>query len=122
MPCPNIGDGKEDFLHLAKPHNVDVSIELKDWLFALEGPDGTDDRWQGCDNVDVSREERSWHMAFQSLHMAAKSKPEPGSGINCKEKSNGVSRYPLESVIVSISCFCLYILSSSVKGFSAHRG
>ncbi|KAK4752866.1 hypothetical protein SAY87_021664 [Trapa incisa] len=95
-------DGREDFLHLSKPHNVDVTIELKDWLFALEGPNEMVDTWQDCGHADVSREERSWHMTFQSLQMSAKSKTEHRSGMNYKEKLNGVSKYPLESVIIGI--------------------
>lgn len=102
LPCPNIGDGRENFLHLAKPHKVDVSVELKDWLFALEDPKEMAETCQDYGHAYVSREERSWHMMFQSLQMVAKSKPEHRSGMNCKEKSNGVSKYPLESVIVSI--------------------
>ncbi|KAK4795015.1 hypothetical protein SAY86_013009 [Trapa natans] len=95
-------DGKKDFLHFSKPHNVDVSVELKDWLFALEGPNEMVDTWQDCGHTDVSREERSWHVTFQSLHMAAKSKTDHRNGMNYKEKSNGVSKYPLESVIIGI--------------------
>ncbi|XP_031379803.1 uncharacterized protein LOC116194995 isoform X1 [Punica granatum] len=95
-------NGKEDFLHLARPDDVDVSVELKDWLFALEGPEEMTDRWEDYDHADVCREERSWHMMFQRLQIAAKSKLEHGHGMNCNENSNGMSRYPLESVIVSI--------------------
>lgn len=86
---------------MAKPENVDVTVELKDWLFALEGPEQIPERWQQYDNPNhagVDREERSWHMSFQSLQVAGKSDPKQWA--NCKEKYV-MRKYPIESVTVS---------------------
>lgn len=55
--------------------------------------------WQYNDLTDVGREERSWHTSFKRLRIEAKS--ESKNGISCKERSNPLWKFPLESVIVS---------------------
>ncbi|KAI3410626.1 Chorein_N domain-containing protein [Psidium guajava] len=94
------GDGKDNgFLHSAKPDNFDMSVELNDWLFALEGPQEMGESWQ-FNLTDVGREERSWHTSFKSLRIEAKS--ECKNGISCKERSNPARKFPLELVIIDI--------------------
>ncbi|XP_030441273.1 uncharacterized protein LOC115663413 isoform X1 [Syzygium oleosum] len=94
-------DGKDNgFLHSAKPDNFDISVELKDWLFALEGPQEMAESWQYNDLTDVGREERSWHTSFKCLRIEAKS--ESKNGISCKQRSNPAWKLPLESVIIDI--------------------
>lgn len=88
------------FLDSAKPDNFDISVELKDWLFALEGPQEMAESWQYNDLTDVGREERSWHTSFKSLRIEAKSVSK--HEISCKERSNPAWKFPLESVIVDI--------------------
>ncbi|EPS59717.1 hypothetical protein M569_15088, partial [Genlisea aurea] len=64
-------DGKQSsLLHLGVPDDVDVSVELKDWLFALEGAQEVFDSLYARDS---SREERSWHATFRSLKVKAES-------------------------------------------------
>ncbi|GER42402.1 UHRF1-binding protein 1-like [Striga asiatica] len=73
----NMEDGKEkELLHLGAPDDVDVSVELKDWLFALEGAQEMEDRF----SEDYQREERSWHTTFRSVHIKAKSSPKHAAG------------------------------------------
>ncbi|KAL6999390.1 hypothetical protein U1Q18_000551 [Sarracenia purpurea var. burkii] len=85
------------FLHLGPPDDVDLSIELKDWLFALEGAQNNGEGWC-CE--DLGREERCWHTTFQSLQVRAKSSPK--HVVNGKEKSHGLQRYPVELVTVGV--------------------
>ncbi|XP_019453650.1 PREDICTED: uncharacterized protein LOC109355138 isoform X1 [Lupinus angustifolius] len=69
-------EGKETgFPHLKKPDNVDVTIELRDWLFALEGAQEMAESWWFSSHEDVRREERFWHTTFHSLQLNAKSSP-----------------------------------------------
>jgi hypothetical protein len=54
------------------PDDIDVSIvsiELRNWLFALEGTDEVGYYFShGGDRI--SREEKCWHSTFRSLHMS----------------------------------------------------
>ena len=92
------GDGKENgLLHLGKPDDVDVSIELKNWLFALEGAQEMAESWWFSDHEHVGREERCWHTTFQSLRVQAKSSPK---NLMNGSKSYGMKKYPVELVTV----------------------
>ncbi|XVF04000.1 hypothetical protein REPUB_Repub05bG0042600 [Reevesia pubescens] len=96
-----LGGMKDDsFLHLGMPDDVDVSIELQDWLFALEGVQEMAERWWFEKEEVLGREQRCWHTTFRSLQVKAKSSPKDlpnGKGI-----SNGIHRYPVELVTVSV--------------------
>lgn len=97
------GDGKGNgLLNLGKPDDVDVSIELKDWLFALEGEQEMVERWWFHNDENIGREERCWHTTFQSLQVKAKSSPE--QLLNGKGKSQKTQKYPLELITVSTLC------------------
>ncbi|CAK7338352.1 unnamed protein product [Dovyalis caffra] len=94
-------DGKVDgVLHLGMPNDVDVCIEFKDWLFALEGAQEMADRRWFYNHEDVGREERCWHTLFQSLQVKAKSSPK--NELNGKEKPNRKLKYPVELVTVGV--------------------
>ncbi|KAL3576783.1 hypothetical protein D5086_022066, partial [Populus alba] len=89
-------DGKDGVVHLGIPDDVDVCIEFKDWLFALEGAQEMADRWCFYNHEDVGREERCWHTSFQSLLVKAKSGPK-------KERNGkGKLKYPVELVTVGV--------------------
>ncbi|XP_024027440.1 uncharacterized protein LOC21395142 [Morus notabilis] len=93
------GDGKEsDLMHLGKPDDVDVSIELRNWLFALEGAQEMAERWWFSDHERVGREERCWHTTFENLRVRAKSSPK----ILRNGKSHGIKEYPVELVTVGV--------------------
>lgn len=97
----NSEDGKESsFLQLGKSDDIDVSIELKDWLFALEGEQEMAERWWFHNHEDVGREERCWHTTFQSLRVKAKSSPK--HELNGKGKSQEMQKYPVELVTVGV--------------------
>ncbi|OMP04511.1 UHRF1-binding protein 1-like protein [Corchorus olitorius] len=95
-----LGGAKNDsLLHLGMPDDVDVSIELQDWLFALEGVQEMAENWW-FDKEVLSREQRCWHTTFRSLQVKAKSSPKDvpnGKGI-----SHGMQRYPVELVTVGV--------------------
>ncbi|XP_022716959.1 uncharacterized protein LOC111275722 isoform X2 [Durio zibethinus] len=95
-----VGGVKDDsFLHLGMPDDVDVFIELQDWLFALEGVQEVAERWWN-EKEALGREQRCWHTTFRSLQIKAKSSPKDvrnGNGI-----SHGMQRYPVELVTVSV--------------------
>ncbi|GAU41308.1 hypothetical protein TSUD_93880, partial [Trifolium subterraneum] len=93
-------EGKEtSFPHLKKPDNVDVTIELRDWLFALEGAQDIAKRWWFSSKEDIGREQRCWHTTFHSLLVNAKSSPKkvPGG----KAQSHRI-QFPLELVAVGV--------------------
>ncbi|XP_038904052.1 uncharacterized protein LOC120090451 isoform X2 [Benincasa hispida] len=95
------GDGKESpLLQLGKPDDVDISIELKNWLFALEGAQEVAERWWFYNTNNAGREERCWHTSFQSFRVKAQSRPKDlhvAKGNSC-----GTQQYPVELVIVSV--------------------
>ncbi|KAJ4726148.1 UHRF1-binding protein 1-like [Melia azedarach] len=89
------GDGKDALMHLGLPDDVDVCVELKDWLFALEGAEEMAERRWFYNQEDVGREERCWHTTFQCVRVKAK------SSLN-QEKPHGTQKYPVELVTVSV--------------------
>ncbi|KAF8391482.1 hypothetical protein HHK36_023787 [Tetracentron sinense] len=87
------------FLDLGKPDDVEVSIELKDWLFALEGAQEMAESWWFYKHEDVSREERCWHTTFQSLQVRAKCSPKH---VLNGTKSHDAQKSSLEFVTVGV--------------------
>ncbi|KAM1057309.1 hypothetical protein ACFX2A_031268 [Malus domestica] len=95
------GDGRESgVLHLGKPDDVDMSVEFKNWLFALEGEREIAERWWFDNHEDVQREERCWHTTFHNLHVKAKSGPK--HMLNGNGKSYRTQKYPVELVTVGV--------------------
>ncbi|GAV60853.1 Chorein_N domain-containing protein [Cephalotus follicularis] len=86
------------FLYLEKPDDVDITIEFKDWLFALEG---AQEMAEWLQNHDVDREERCWHTTFQSLQVKAKSSPK--HSLTGDTKLLKKQRYPVELVAVGVA-------------------
>ncbi|KAI9083050.1 hypothetical protein K1719_034954 [Acacia pycnantha] len=94
-------DGKEsNFLHLKKPDDVDVAVELRDWLFALEGAQEMAESWWFSSHEDVGRVERCWHTTFNSLRVHAKSSPTDVS--NGRTQSNGTQQFPIQLITVGV--------------------
>ncbi|XP_010466275.1 PREDICTED: uncharacterized protein LOC104746489 [Camelina sativa] len=90
------GDG---FPHLGRPDDIDVSVELRDWLFALEGREGVGTHI--LNNEDIGREERCWHTNFRTFRVIAKSTPKNVDS-NGTENKYDAHRYPVDSIIVSV--------------------
>ncbi|VFR01283.1 unnamed protein product [Cuscuta campestris] len=95
-------DGGKDsgILQFGTPDDLDVSIELKDWLFALEGAEESAERWRLHNHQDSSREERSWHASFQSIRVKAKGSPKQMG--NRSSRLCGKLKHPVELVTVSV--------------------
>lgn len=93
------GDGNDNvLLHLGTPDDVDLTIELKDWLFALEGAQSNaEGQWLHNDE-GIGREERCWHATFENLQMKAKSSPK--HVVTVKENSHRLHNYPVELLTV----------------------
>ncbi|XP_068644395.1 uncharacterized protein [Aristolochia californica] len=91
------GGGLSD---LGKPDDVDISIELRNWLFALEGAKEIEEGWCSNNGINVSREERCWHTTFQSLQVKAKNNPKNVSSNAGKLYS--IQKYPVEHITVSV--------------------
>lgn len=93
------GGGKgSGVLHFEKPDDVDISVELKNWLFVLEGEREMVEKWWFNNHEDVGREERCWHTSFQNLQVKAKSIPK----YLMSGKSRKTQKYPVELVTVRI--------------------
>ncbi|MCD7463908.1 hypothetical protein HAX54_051685 [Datura stramonium] len=93
-------DGKDTGrLQLETPDDVDISIEFKDWLFALEGAQEEAESWWFCDHEDSLREERCWHTTFQNICVKASSSKHETNGSG---KLSGKKRLPLELITVGM--------------------
>lgn len=101
-------DGKDTGrLQLETPDDVDISIEFKDWLFALEGAQEAAEKWWFCDHEDSIREERCWHTTFRNICVKASSSKHVTDG---SRKLSGKKRYPLELITVStLFLLCNYL-------------
>lgn len=97
----SIREGKETgFPHLKKPDDVDVTIELRDWLFALEGVQDMAERWWFSSHEDEGREESCWHTSFHSLQLNAKSSP--NNVPDGKRQLQRIQHHPIEVVTVGV--------------------
>ncbi|KAK7342552.1 hypothetical protein VNO80_25507 [Phaseolus coccineus] len=92
------------FSNLKKPDTVDVTIELRDWLFALEGAQEMAKRWW-FSTYDANREERCWHTTFHTVRVNAKSCPKKAP--ERKAQSQRIQLYPVELVTVKTWTFFL---------------
>ncbi|MED6159538.1 hypothetical protein PIB30_043179 [Stylosanthes scabra] len=93
--------GKQtNFPKLKKPDNVDINIELRDWLFALEGAQKMAEGCTLSSPENISREERCWHTTFQRLQVIVKNSPKnvPGG----KAPPHKKQLYPVQRVTVGI--------------------
>ncbi|KAL2943873.1 ATP synthase subunit beta [Bienertia sinuspersici] len=89
--------GHDSFLaHLRTPNDVDVSVDLKNWLFALEGTHDVlgSSLLDYCENAN--REDRCWHTIFKSLKIKATNSPK--DGVN----SSGIHVYPVELITIGV--------------------
>ncbi|KAJ1393166.1 Vacuolar protein sorting-associated protein 13, N-terminal domain [Sesbania bispinosa] len=94
-------EGKETgFPHLKKSDDVDVTIELKDWLFALEGAQDMAERWWFSSHEDEGREERCWHTSFCGIRVNAKSSPK--NVPDQKAQLHRIQQHPVELVTVGV--------------------
>ncbi|PKA53533.1 hypothetical protein AXF42_Ash009029 [Apostasia shenzhenica] len=96
--CCSEEDDLVKLLELGIPDDIDVSVELRNWLFALEG---TEEIREGyCNGGDFCREESCWHTTFSNLQMKAK-----GTSKKIFSKPGKVQRmgkHPLEMITVGI--------------------
>ncbi|XP_047323719.1 uncharacterized protein LOC124927348 isoform X2 [Impatiens glandulifera] len=93
-------DTDSGFLSLGAPDDVDVCIEFRDWLFALEGAQDTP-RVIITEIEGSVREELCWHTTFRSLLVKANSSPK--HVVDGKEKkSYRPKKYPIELITVGV--------------------
>jgi len=88
-------------LELGMPDDVDVSVELNNWLFALEGSQEMEAEQLTFSGIDISREERCWHTTFHSLFARARSSDT--HNLDNQGKLSTPRKYPVEFITVSIS-------------------
>ncbi|GMH24967.1 hypothetical protein Nepgr_026810 [Nepenthes gracilis] len=94
------GDGQDDlFSHLGKPDDVDVSLELKDWLFALEGAQDEEER-QFENHESISREDMCWHTTFKNLQIKAKNSPK--HLLSGSLKPHLLKNYPVDLITIRV--------------------
>ncbi|XP_020591293.1 uncharacterized protein LOC110032114 isoform X2 [Phalaenopsis equestris] len=96
-------ENKEDpllLLELGMPDDIDVSIELRNWLFALEGTEEMREGWWYSNGENFRREEMCWHTTFQNLRMKAMSARANSSYGTVELQKSG--NHPLELIIVGI--------------------
>lgn len=79
-----------------------MSVDLRNWLFALEGAAEMIESSCVNNGENSNREDRSWHTTFKSLKIKAKNSPKPKDLTKYNVKSNGVHRYPVELITVRI--------------------
>ncbi|KAI3717883.1 hypothetical protein L1987_69791 [Smallanthus sonchifolius] len=88
------GEKNSSYLNFGVPEDVNISIELKDWLFALESMEVMSERRIFNDLEDSYREERSWHTCFETIKVQAN-----GSK---NDRSFEAHKYPVEVVRVRV--------------------
>ncbi|KAG2397004.1 uncharacterized protein HKW66_Vig0246300 [Vigna angularis] len=100
-PVETTREGKgTSFSHLKKPDTVDITIQLRDWLFALEGAQDMAERMR-FSSYDANREERCWHTTFRTLRVGVQGlkiiKPQAQKDIPSSVRTeNGVEQFSEE--------------------------
>ncbi|KAL8172404.1 hypothetical protein V2J09_024208 [Rumex salicifolius] len=87
------------FPHLGHPDDVDVCIDLKDWLFALEGAEEMSNAWLDKHESTI-REERCWHSTFRNLRIKAKNIHK--TRLNGTMKWHVMRKYPVDFITVGV--------------------
>ncbi|XP_057859236.2 uncharacterized protein LOC131068046 isoform X2 [Cryptomeria japonica] len=95
-------DGDQS-LELTSPDDIEIDIKLQDWLFALEGAEGGTElsMLQLLKTFSVPREQRCWHMAFQSMCVSAKSSQKSSCNLLSQSEKPG-KKPPVEVINVSL--------------------
>lgn len=79
---------------LGVPDEIEVNIQLKDWIFALEGLEADSEQTENA----FLRGERCWHSAFQCLGITAEGGHKDLDG----ENGRLFSKHPVQRIIVGI--------------------
>lgn len=87
-------------LELGMPDDVDVAVELNNWLFALEGSEEMEARWLNCNGIDTQREGRCWHTTFHRLLVRAKSNDT--HDLDKTARLSSPQKYPVELITVTV--------------------
>jgi len=99
-------DDHESFLsHLGAPDDVNVSVDLRNWLFALEGAQEMSGNLWSDNHADADREDKSWHTSFKSLKINAKNSPK--NLLSGCVKSHSAQKSTLELITVSTLLFLI---------------
>lgn len=85
-------------LELGIPDDLDVSIELRNWLFALEGSDELSYGLSPRVSDIIGREEKCWHTTFRTLHMSGKSSDKSNS-----TNPSSTKQFPVDTFLVIFS-------------------
>lgn len=85
---------------LGVPDDLDVSVQLRNWLFALEGTEEVGDWSSPRGGYHISREEKCWHTTFRNLHVSGKSNDRPNLG--GAEKVLDKKAFPVERFTAGI--------------------
>ncbi|KAI3675525.1 hypothetical protein L1987_85115 [Smallanthus sonchifolius] len=119
LPGENIKEENHNgYLQLGPPDDVDVSLELKDWLFALEGAEMAE-KWWFYNSEDSYREERCWHTTFDSFKVKANSSKK--HSVNSKKILPGALKFPVESVTIGVDGLKT-LKPQKQKGFALQNG
>lgn len=127
----NSTDTDSGFLNLGAPDDVDICIEFRNWLFALEGAQDTP-RIIISEIEGSVREELCWHTAFRSLQVKAYSNPKHVV-VGKEKKSYKPKKYPIELITVGVEGLEILkpqalnliredVLPSRLKGSSETQG
>lgn len=86
-------DNKSEF-GSGMPYGIDVPVELRDWIFALEGTEGIGD-WT-CRRTSnlVPREVKFWQAAIRNLYLRGKHSGQ--SKLKSAKKASQKREYPFE--------------------------
>lgn len=85
----NVSDNEE--WELGVPDEIEFSVQLKDWVFALEA------ELEGIEDAYLRRE-RCWHSAFECLSVTARGGQEDLE----RKKTTALSKHPVEIIVVGI--------------------
>ncbi|KAL2636205.1 hypothetical protein R1flu_007684 [Riccia fluitans] len=86
---------------MGRPHQIDLDLQLQDWLFALEGAEGVAEDPHYIGDTFITREQKCWHTTFRCLRISASGRNEVSHDLLGLNGAPG-ERSPLQNITMRI--------------------
>lgn len=84
---------------LGSPDEIEINLQLQDWMFALEGLEAESEGGAKVSNATSFLRDCCWHSAFECLHVIAKADHNDTNAVTSQGTS---TKHPVRRIIVAI--------------------
>lgn len=105
---------------MGRPHDIDLDLQLQDWLFALEGAEGVAEGPSCTEDSVLTREQKCWHTTFRLLKISASGRKLDSEDSPLPTEGSSL-RSPVQNIKVSKPGRCKFSCQSEQMFGSAQR-